>query len=85
MNKKELRKELELVLIKAIEEVLTKKNAFVPAKIRKTTYEASKNVAKKFYKTLNAERIIKTTKLPLKKIKAVKKASSKKEKAKSKK
>lgn len=52
MNKKELRKELELTLVKAIEEVLNKKNSEATKKIRKTTYDASKSVAKKFYKSL---------------------------------
>lgn len=52
MNKKELRKELELTLVKAIEEVLSKKNSEATKKIRKTTYDASKSVAKKFYKSL---------------------------------
>lgn len=55
MNKKELRKQLELTLVKTIEEVLNKNNSDATKKIRKTTYEASKNVAKKFYKTLKAE------------------------------
>jgi hypothetical protein len=52
MNKKELRKELELNLIKGMEEVLNKQNSEVSKKIRKTTHEASKKVAKKFYKAL---------------------------------
>ena len=52
MNKKELRKELELTLVKTIEEVLSKKNSEASKKIRKTTYEASKTIAKKFYKSL---------------------------------
>lgn len=52
MNKKELRKELELILVKTIEEVLSKKNSEASKKIRKTTYDASKSIAKKFYKSL---------------------------------
>jgi len=52
MSKKELRKELELVLIKAIEDVLKKRNAEAAQKIIKTTYEASKTVAKKFLKNI---------------------------------
>jgi len=54
MNKKELRKELELLLTKTIDEVLSKKNSTIAKKIRKTTFSASKSVAKKFYKTLKA-------------------------------
>lgn len=52
MSKKELRKELELSLVKEIENVLNKLDAAITGKIRKTTYQASKQVAKKFYKAL---------------------------------
>jgi hypothetical protein len=52
MSKKELRKELELTLTKSLEEVLSKRNVDVAKKIRKTTYEASKMVAKKFMKNM---------------------------------
>ena len=54
MSKKELRKELELTLIKTLEEVLNKQNAAATSKISKTTHEASKMVAKKFYKTIKS-------------------------------
>ena len=52
MNKKELRKELELTLAKVIEESLTKINADAAKKISKTTLDASKSIAKKFYKAI---------------------------------
>ena len=52
MSKKELRKELELLLIKTLEEVLNKKDAEATKKIKKTTHEASKMVAKKFFKII---------------------------------
>lgn len=59
MNKKELRKELELTLVKTIEEVLSKKNAESAKKIRKTTYEAGKMIAKKFYKAAKEKKVTK--------------------------
>lgn len=59
MNKKELRKELELTLVKTIEEVLSKKNADSAKKVRKTTHEASKAIAKKFYKALKEKAVTK--------------------------
>ena len=52
MSKKEIRKELELVLIKTIEEVLNKRNAVATKKIKKNTQVASKMVTKKFLKIL---------------------------------
>lgn len=52
MKTKEKRQELELALIKSIEEILTKKNPEAAKTIRKTTYETAKKLAKKFYKTL---------------------------------
>lgn len=55
MNKKELRKELELTLVKTIEEVLNKRNHEAAKKIREITYGASKIIAKKFYKSLKAK------------------------------
>jgi hypothetical protein len=71
MNKKELRKQLELALVKTIEDTLNKIDSENPKKIRKTTYESSKNIAKKFYKTLNSEtKVVKAQKnkkiIPLK-------------------
>ena len=64
MNKKELRKELELALVKSIEDVLSKKNSVASKKVRKTTYEASKAVAKKFYKSLKEKAKPKTKAKP---------------------
>lgn len=80
MSKKELRKELELTLTKSLEEVLSKRNVEVAKKIRKTTYEASKMVAKKFLKniepikenkTVTPIRIVKKAIIPLKKVLAI--------------
>jgi len=51
MNKKELRKSLELELLKTIETVLNKQNSESAKKIRKTTSEVSRTIAKKFYKS----------------------------------
>lgn len=62
MSKKELRKELELVLVKTIESVLSKKDALIAPKIRKTTAQASKDIAKKFYKSLKSLQAKKTNK-----------------------
>lgn len=77
MSNKILRKELELTLVKTIEDVLTKVNPAAAGKIKKSTQEASKTVAKKFFKTIKLEAKIKKT--PAKK--SVKKTvvSSKKE------
>lgn len=90
MNKTH-RKELELRLVKTIEEVLSKQNAEAAAKIRKTTVEVCKLIAKKFSKTLKqkTEVAIKTkpvktvkkkanAKAAVKKLKTVKKVKSKK-------
>ncbi|MDO9184847.1 MAG: hypothetical protein Q7W13_02470 [Bacteroidia bacterium] len=77
MSKKELRKELELTLTKSLEEVLSKRNVEVAKKIRKTTYEASKMVAKKFLKNIQPIkenkaatpiRIVKKAIVPIKKV-----------------
>ncbi len=68
MTKKELRKELELLLTKTIEEVLVKKDSLIAAKVRKTTHAASKSIAKKFYKSL---KVSVKKKPPVKKAKAV--------------
>jgi hypothetical protein len=51
-TKKTLRKELELILVKTIEGVLTMRNVEAAKKIKKTTADSSKNIAKKFYKTI---------------------------------
>lgn len=55
MSKKELRKELELLLVKTITEVLSKKDAARSKKIGKNIAEASKTIAKKFYKAAKPE------------------------------
>lgn len=77
MSKKELRKELELILTKSLEEVLSKRNVEVTKKIWKTTHEASKMVAKKFLKNMQpiAEnkatapiKIVKKAIVPIKKV-----------------
>jgi hypothetical protein len=52
MGNKTLRKELELDLIRSIEETLNKRNAIAAGKIKKKVEEASKDVAKKFYKAI---------------------------------
>lgn len=77
MSKKELRKELELTLVKTIEEVLNKQNTVATSKIRKTTHEASKMVAKKFLKIIKSiaeikivtpPKTVKKALLPIKKV-----------------
>ena len=55
MDKKELRKELELTLIKLIQDALNKRNALIAKEIQKTTNESAKNIAKKFYKILKTK------------------------------
>lgn len=55
MDKKELRKELEILLIHSIEDTLNKKDSATTKKIRKTTFEVSKVIAKKFYKSIKTE------------------------------
>ncbi len=52
MNKKELRKELTLSILKEIEGILGKHNFKASRSIRKVAREASKTVAKKFVKAL---------------------------------
>lgn len=52
MNKKELRKELELELVKTIEEQLAKKNASIAKQLKKHINTAAKLVAKKYVKQL---------------------------------
>lgn len=52
MKTKEKRQELELALIKSIEEILIKEHPEAAKTIRKITYEAAKKLAKKFFKTL---------------------------------
>ncbi len=52
MDKKKNRKELEITLVKGIEDILKKNNATASKKITKTTQEAAKYIAKKFYKAM---------------------------------
>ena len=88
MSNKILRKELELTLVKTIEDVLTKVNPGAAKKIKNSTQEASKTVAKKFFKTIKSETKIKkmpskiivkkTVVIPKKEVKApVKRAGQK--------
>ena len=55
MDKKELRKELEILLIHSIEDTLNKRDSTITKKIRKTTFDVSKVIAKKFYKSIKTE------------------------------
>lgn len=83
MSKKDLRKELEIELVKVIENYLNKSDEETTEKIRKTTYEASKKIAKKFYKAIKSENDKQPTAIALKKVspnpvkKAVKKTAKK--------
>ncbi len=61
MSTKILRKELELTLIKTIEDVLTKVNVGAAKKVNKSTREASKTIAKKFFKTIKSDAKVKKT------------------------
>ncbi|MGQ0828837.1 MAG: hypothetical protein ACT4ON_10630 [Bacteroidota bacterium] len=54
MNKKTLRKELEFVLVKTIEEVLKNRNTEATRKIKRITFQSSKTIAKKFYKAIKS-------------------------------
>ncbi len=83
MDKKELRKELELTLIKLIQDALNKRNALIAKEIQKTTNESAKNIAKKFYKILKTKaKVVKAkkgnVKISLKKPIAKAKTKSKK-------
>lgn len=72
MSKKELRKELELLLVRSIENVLNQKNATTAKSIRKNTLGASKTIAKKFYKSLKTETKSVAKPAPRKSTKAIK-------------
>lgn len=52
MDKKALRKDLEIALSKSIIETLNKRNPLAGKQIKKKIEEVSKTVAKKFYKAL---------------------------------
>jgi hypothetical protein len=54
MSKKELRKNLEATLSKLIENALIAEDSTAGKKISKTIRNASKDVAKKFYKAVSA-------------------------------
>lgn len=73
MNKKELRKALELELVKSIEEQLTKKNSGIAKQLKKHIETAARLLAKKYVKQLKAKAAPKKTA-----VKSVKKASPKK-------
>jgi predicted transposase YdaD len=52
MNKKHLRKELELSLVKAIEDLLISKNPEAAKQVDEIIFGASRIIAKKFYKSI---------------------------------
>lgn len=54
MSNKEQRKELELLIVKSIEEVLSQKNSEASIKIKKTSALVSKIIAKKFIKAIKS-------------------------------
>jgi hypothetical protein len=56
MSKKELRKELENVLNASIISLLNSKNKAAAKATGKTVSSASKDIAKKFYKSLKSEK-----------------------------
>lgn len=68
MNKKALRKELEQLLVKTIEGVLTTRNNEAAKKIKKTILQSSKAVSKKFYKALKTKASIAKKQVPSKTI-----------------
>lgn len=70
MNKKQLRKELEVSLVKTIEDLLISVNSDVAKKVNDITLGAAKIIAKKFYKNLKE---VNEKKASDKKKKAVKK------------
>lgn len=91
MDKKALRKELELALSKSITETLNKRNALAAEQIKKKVEDASKTLAKKFYKAikeLNEKKtilakaivkpIVKSKKAPVKKTKTAPRRKMKK-------
>jgi hypothetical protein len=80
MDKKALRKELELALSKSIIEILDKRNPLAGKQIQKKIEEVSKTLAKKFYKTVKDLSVKKTVpaKALKKKIVPVKKTPVKK-------
>jgi uracil phosphoribosyltransferase len=79
MNKKELRKELEHLLVNSIETVLNKKKPTAAKSIRKNTLSASKTLSKKFYKSLKTKKVAvkKTAKPPVKRVSPTKKSTAK--------
>jgi hypothetical protein len=60
MSNKEQRKELELLIVKSIEDVLSQKNSEASKKIKKTSLQASKAIAKKFLKAIKSITSIKS-------------------------
>jgi hypothetical protein len=75
MDKKTSRKELERALSKSLTDTLNKRNAIAAGKIKKKIEDASKTVAKKFYKAI--KELNEKTIVP---VKAIEKASPKKKK-----
>lgn len=56
--KKTLKKELETILVKAINEVLLKHDAPAAKKIKKNIKDAGKTISKKFVKALEVKKVI---------------------------
>ena len=54
MSKKALRKELEVILGKTIEEILHLHNPEAAKRTKKVISESSRTIAKKFYKTIKS-------------------------------
>jgi hypothetical protein len=76
MNKKEARKQLELALLKSIEDTLNKHNEIASKKIRKANLKHTKEIAKKFYKTIS--KLAEPKKVQKASIKPTKKSAPKK-------
>ena len=79
MNKKHLRKELELSLVKTIEDLLISINPEGAKNVDEIIFGASRIIAKKFYKSLKIKEDKKEEKKEVKKVE--KKASVTKKKA----
>jgi hypothetical protein len=75
MEKRTLRKELELDLIRSIQETLGKRNAIAGKQIKKKVEEASKTVAKKFYKAIKQLNLEKSATVASSAKKAIRKTS----------
>ena len=67
MKNKELRKQLETVLVNSLSATLTARNDKAGKKIEKTIKSAAKEIARKFYKALDVKKVAvkkKTSKKP---------------------